>query len=256
MKILVCIKQVINTEGPIALAPGERWLRESGDACYHMNSYDEYALEEALLLKDSIPGVEIHTLSVGPERVTRVVRQALSKGADQGIHLRCDKLPLSALETANYIAQYARNQAFDLVLAGVMSEDAMQCQVGPLLAALLSLPCAVSVTAIELADGGRITVRSELEGMLTEKIVLPLPAVVTVQSGGNIPRYPSLSNIMRAKEKTIRTIDTGDMAAAAPHEEFLPLAYPAAAIKGTILTGTRDEKAEQLLDILHGRSLL
>lgn len=256
MKILVCIKQVIDTDEQLAFLPGERWFEEQCGTHFCMNRYDEHALEEALLLKDKIPRVEIHALSVGPERVTRVISRALSKGADQGIHLRCGKVPLSALETASCIARYARGENFDLILAGVMSEDTMQCQVGPTLAALLSLPCAVSVTATELVDGDRITVLSELEGMMTEKMMMPLPAVVTIQSGGNTPRYPSLSNIMQAKGKTIRTIDAEAMAAAPPREEFLPLAWPPATTKGTTLTGTREQKADQLLNILHERSLL
>lgn len=257
MKILVCIKQVIDTDGELHFAPGARWLREDGDASYRMNRYDEHALEEALLLKERIPGVVIYVLSVGPDRVTQVIRRALSKGADHGIHVRCDKAPLSAQETASCIAHYAGNEAFDLILAGVMSEDAMQCQTGPLLAALLSRPCAVSVVSASLGTGERfVTVDSELEGMLTERVAVSLPALLTIQSGGNTPRYPSLSNILKAREKTFLTLEAGDMPATHPREEFLALAYPVATTKGVVLTGSREEKAERLLGILHERALL
>lgn len=257
MKILVCIKQVIASDSQLSLSPEADWLQEESDTSYRINSYDEYALEEALILKESIPGTEIHAISVGPERVTHVIRQAFSKGADYGVHIRSDKTPLSALETASYIARYAEEKDFDLILAGVMSEDAMQCQVGPLIAALLSLPCAVSVVASSLTAGDQfITVHSELEGIMTEKIRVSLPAVLTIQTGGNRPRYPSLSNILRAKEKVIVTLDAEGMSADAPREEFLPLAYPAVSAKGVVLAGTREEKAEQLLNIFHEKSLL
>ena len=257
MKILVCIKQVIDNDSTLYPSPQAEWLLEDSDSSYRMNSYDEYALEEALLLKERIPGTVIHVISVGPERVTQIIRRAFSKGADYGVHIHSDKTPLSALETASDIACYAGENAFDLILTGVMSEDAMQCQVGPLLAALLSLPCAVSVVAANLVAGDKcVTVHSELEGMMTEKIIVSLPAVLTIQTGGNKPRYPSLSNILRAKEKVIVSLDAEGISAVDPREEFLPLAYPAVSAKGVVLTGTREEKAEQLLNILHERSLL
>ena len=257
MKILVCIKQVIDTDSQPHLSPEAGWLQEDCGCSYRMNSYDEYALEEALLLKEKIPNTEIHVISVGPDRVTQTIKRALSKGADYGVHIRCDKAPLPAFETASCIAGYAREKTFDLILAGVMSEDAMQCQVGPLLAALLSVPCAVSVVAADLAAGDRfMTVHSELEGMLKEEIRVTLPAVITIQTGGNRPRYPSLSNILRAKEKVIVTVDAEELPVTNPRAEYLPLAYPAVSAKGVILTGTREEKAEQLLNILHERSLL
>ncbi len=257
MKILVCIKQVVDMESPLNLKAGDLCLHESDALVYRMNRYDDYALEEALLLKERIAGVELHVVSIGPDRVTEVIKRALSKGADQGLHIRCVKAPLSALETATFIADYARDKAFTLILAGVMSEDSMQCQVGPLVAALLDLPCAVSVTALNYLAGERcITVASELEGLLSEKVVVALPAVLTIQTSEHTPRYPVLSKILRAKKMIIPTLDAGEMPAIRPREEFLPLAYPDVATKGQILHGTRDEKAEQLLNILHDRSLL
>lgn len=257
MKILVCIKQIADTDAPPQYAAGASWLREDVATPYRMNRYDEYALEEALLLKDRLPGVEIHVLSVGPERVTQVIGKALSKGADDGVHIRCDKTPLSAFETATLIARYAAAQAFDLIFTGVMSEDAMQCQVGPMLAALLSLPCAVSIVAAAISeDNTRMLVESELEAGLKEQIMVPLPALVTVQTGGNRPRYASLSNILRAKGKTIRTLEATEMTTPESRELFLPLALPPPATKGIILTGSGEEQAERLLQILHERSLL
>lgn len=257
MKILVCMKQVTDTDASPELEAGSPWLRESADTPFRVNRFDEYALEAALLLKDRDPNTAVHVLSVGPERVVQVVRGALSKGADVGIHVRCDMPWLSALETASHIASFAGNKSYDLVFTGVMSEDAMQGQVGPLLAAHLSLPCAVSVVDLELAsDKTFLLVESELEGGLKEKISLKLPALVTVQTGSRRPRYSSLSNILKAREKTIRTVASEGLPRSEPREVYLPLAFPAPSTKGVVLTGTSEEKAEQLLTILHERALL
>ena len=256
MKILVCIKQVIDSDAPHRIATAGSWLKEDSGTPFRMNCYDEYALEEALILKDTIPGVEIHALTLGPDRAGQVISRALSKGADEGIHLRCNRLPLAAFETATAIAAYAQGHNFDLILAGVMSEDAMQCQVGPMLAALLDIPCAVAVIKTAVAPEERsVSVVSELEGMLAESVTIKLPAVLTIQSGENRPRYPSLSNILRAKQKIVRTIDVTELTAE-PRQEFGPLTYPPAATKGIILSGGLAEKAEQLLTILQERSLL
>jgi electron transfer flavoprotein beta subunit len=257
MKILVCMKQVIDTDASPELEAGSPWLRESSDTPFRVNRFDEYALEAALLLKDRDPNTAVHVLSVGPERVVQVVKGALSKGADVGIHVRCDMPWLSALETASYIASFARGQGYDLVFAGVMSEDAMQGQVGPLLAALLALSCAVSVVDLEIApDETFLLVESELEGGLRERSSLMLPALVTVQTGSRRPRYPSLSNILKAREKTILTVASEGLPRSEPREVYLPLGFPAPSTKGVVLTGTSEEKAEQLLTILHERALL
>jgi electron transfer flavoprotein beta subunit len=255
MKILVCMKQVMDTDAPLRWEPGGSRLREDGGTEYRANRYDEYALEQALLLKDRTPDTEVHVLSLGPDRVTPMLGRALSKGADEAIHLRCDPMPISPFETAGQIARYAAGQAFDLVLAGVMSEDAMQCQTGPLLAAMLNLPCAVSVVKVEMGDkGDRVLVEAELEGGMRERIALPLPALLTIQTGETPPRYPPLSGILRAKGKEIRAREAREPAE--PREEFLPLAFPSASTKGMVLAGTADEKAERLLAMLHERSLL
>lgn len=257
MKILVCIKQIIGCYDSDGLTTNELWPVECNDVTCIMNRYDEHALEEALLLKEAIANVEIHALSVGPDRVTQVIGRALAKGADTGVHIRCNREPLTAMETAAMIVQYAEKEVFDLVFTGVMSEDLMQCQVGPLLSALLAIPCAVSVTALSVEEKEQVvTVQSELEGMMSEKVALPLPALITVQSGGNIPRYPSLSNIFRAKGKRIITIDGDDLPVPQHDLESLPLELPPVATKGIILTGNREEQAKYLLKALRERSLL
>lgn len=255
MKILVCMKQVMDTDAPLRWEPGDNRLSGDGRTEYRANRYDEYALEQALLIKDRMPETEINVLSLGPDRVTPMLARALSKGADEAIHLRSDPVPLSAFETAARIARYAVDEAFDLVLCGVMSEDAMQCQTGPLLAAILDLPCAVAVMSTEIGDNDkRVVVEAELEGGMRERIALPLPALLTIQTGETPPRYPSLTGILGAKSKRIRVVE--EAAATEPREEFLPLAFPPPSAKGMVLSGTPEEKAKRLLAILHERSLL
>lgn len=254
MKILVCIKQVMDGDARLEVEPGGRWPVAGADPPYRISRFDEQALEEALLLKDREPATEIHVLSLGPQRAAGVIGRALAKGADHGIHLLDDAPCATAFATAIRIAEYARGQGFDLILAGVMSEDAMQGQVGPMLAAMLSLPCAVSVVALETWNG-KVLVESELEGGIREKIAVPLPALLTIQGGSSQPRYPSLSNILKAREKSIQVLhaveDKGE-----DRERLGPLAPPPSPVKGRVLSGTSEEKATQLLAILHERSLL
>ena len=255
MKILVCMKQVMDTDAPLRWEPGDNRLSEDGCTEYRANRYDKYALEQALLIKDRMPETEIHVLSLGPDRVTPMLARALSKGADKAIQLRCNPVPLSPFETAARIAHYAAGQDFDLVLCGVMSEDAMQCQTGPFLAALLDLPCAVAVLNAEIENNGdRVVVEAELEGGMRERITLPLPALLTIQTGETPPRYPSLSGILRAKGKQIHVAE--EAAETEPREEFLPLSSQPISAKGMVLAGTAAEKAERLLGLLHERSLL
>lgn len=257
MKILICMKQVIDSSDHRAIRAVGDWLHEDRDTPFKANSYDEYALEEALILKESLPDVEIHVLTVGPERAAQVLRRALSKGADEGIHLLCERQPLSALETAAGIAGYTRSEPFDLILTGVMSEDAMQCQVGPMLAALLDLPCAVAVVGVTLSpDREKTTVASELEGLLTETIEITLPALLTIQSSEHRPRYPSLSNILRARRKQLLTLAAEPPAGSAPRQLAGAPEPPPAATKGVVLAGTRQVQADRLLDIFEQRSLL
>ncbi len=257
MKILVCIKQVMDRDARLEVEPGGRWPVAGPDSAFRISRFDEQALEKALLLKDRNPAAEIHVLSLGPQRVAGAIGRALAKGADHGIHLLDDSPCLPAFATATRIAEYACGQGFDLILAGVMSEDAMQCQVGPMLATMLAIPCAVAVVALATGPNEKeVLVESELAGGIREKISVPLPALLTIQSSGSQPRYPSLSNILKAKGKTIFTVDRPEGKEVKDSDIFGSLAPPQMPIKGHILSGTTEEKAGQLLQILNERSLL
>jgi len=256
MRILVCVKQVADTESNLILNNSSSWIEEDNKIAYRMNRYDEYALEEALLIKDAIQGVQLDVVSVGPDRAYSTVKKSLEKGADNGIHIKCDNPALSATGTSSLIAQYASDKNYDLIFAGVMSEDLMQSQVGPMIAALLSIPCAVSAVKSELKnDLTSIAVGSELEGGIIEKVEITLPCLITVQTGINRPRYPSLSNVMRARSMEVITIDS-DLKTNEIYDEILSVNYPPVFSKGIVIDGSSEEKAVKLLDLFHEKALI
>jgi electron transfer flavoprotein beta subunit len=258
MKILVCIKQVPDPESSIEIDPGARWITDHKGMVYRMNRYDEYALEEAVLIREALENVTVEVVSVGPARAAAVLKKGLEKGADNAIHIIDENAGYRppAL-TAARIADYAGTHGYDLIFTGVMAEDDMQSQVGPLIAARLELPCATSVTKETLdKEGGVITAECELEGGSMETVALPLPCLLAIQSGINRPRYPSLSNVFRAKDQALMVIDDDATPAAVPHEDIVSLLYPPRSTKGMVLAGTSEEKAEQLLTLLHEKSFL
>jgi electron transfer flavoprotein beta subunit len=258
MKILVCIKQVVCSENSLELNPNGKWIQETDSTEFRMNRFDEYALEEALLIKEANPDVTIDVVSFGPDRVKHVVKKGLSKGADNGVHIFYEESGYCPpRKIAQQIADYAGKQSYDLILTGVMAEDDMLCQVGPMTAAFLSIPCAVSVVKEEIDMINRIiTVQSEMESGKVEEVILSLPALLTIQTGINQPRYPSLSNIVRANSQELIVIKKTFREDPPDKETLLSIDYPAKSSKICILEGSAEEKAEQLLTIFHSKSLL
>ncbi len=257
MKILVCVKQVADIDSNLKINDTSSWIEENTKIAYRMNRYDEYALEEALLIKDVLPGTTVDVLSVGPARAVSTVRKSLEKGADKGIHIICDNPALPAFDTASLIAEYVLDKQYDIIFAGVVSEDMMQSQVGPMIASLLSMPSAVNVVKSELINNlTALSVKSELEGGIIENIEVALPCLVTIQTGLNLPRYPSLSNVMRARSLQITTINSEDLKKTQSCVEILSIEYPPVSSKGTILTGSIEEKAVKLLNLFHEKALI
>ena len=258
MKILVCVKQVADMESPVEIAPTGDRVRTDGPVAFRMNRYDEYALEEAVLIREARGDVTIDALSIGPPRFSATLKKSLEKGADAAVHVLLDEegyLPPG--RTAALIAGFAAGKGYDLILTGVMSEDDMQCQTGPLAAALLGIPCAVSVIGEHIDEPGRtVTVNCELEGGLSERMSLPLPCLLAIQSGINRPRYPSLSNVLRAKEQAVITIPAPEIDPVVPSERVIGLRYPERSTRGIVIEGTTDEKALRLIEMLHEKSLL
>ena len=209
MKIAVAIKQVPDRDAPVRIAASSKWIDES-EMQWAMNEPDAYALEEALLLKEQAGG-EVIVVSAGPERVGSTSREALAKGADRAIHIVCDDLSgRDALGVARLLAAAIKPENPDLVLTGLQSEDLGLGQTGVIIAELLELPHATMILHVEKTDAG-LKVKRELEEGWFQSIEMSLPAVLTMQSGGNKLRYATLMGIKRAKTKQLRTVNAAEL---------------------------------------------
>jgi len=249
VNIVVCVKQVPAKDAPLHIAEGEAWIRET-DIGFEMNEPDSFALEEALRLKEKHGG-EVVVLSMGPERVKQTIKEALAKGADRGIHVADDKFfLLDPLGAAKSIAAALRKESFDLILTGLQSDDLGAGQTGVLLAELLGLPHATIIMQIEVQAAG-LKVKRELEAGWFQWVELPLPAVLSIQSGINKVRYASLKGIMAAKKKEIVTIPRESLGVAhEPTEKVERIYVPQKTKKTEFITGTPKEEAAKLLEKL------
>lgn len=258
MKILVCVKQVPDSSDTLAIDEGTGQIVFKASTVFRMNRYDEFALEEALLIKGKFPGTSVHALSFGPERAGTTVRRAIEMGADHGVHiLFTPEIYVSPFNTAWFIASYARNRDYDLIMAGVMAEDTMACQAGQLIAALLDLPYVTSVISTEFQpEKGVVNVDREIEGGRRLSVLLEMPAVLTIQSGINTPRYPSLSNVLRARTQQQEVIKAECFNVPEIREECINVRFPAPVSMGTFIEGSSREKARKLLRILHEKNVL
>ncbi len=256
MKILVCVKQVPDSESVIEIAASGEWIAEDG-LVFRMNRFDEYAVEEALVIRDAFPGSTVTALTVGPKRAESTARRAMEMGADRGVRIPLETPGYaSPMAVASLIAAHARGEGYDLILCGAMAEDDMQAQVGPLLAEMLDIPSATSVIAAAVSGDAAIRVEREIEGGARETMELLLPALVSVQPGINRPRYPSLSNVLRAKAQPI-TGETRDITVNVDVLERLTrLRLPDRSSRCELLAGNAAGKAEALLAILSAKSLL
>ncbi|MFH2131367.1 MAG: electron transfer flavoprotein subunit beta/FixA family protein [bacterium] len=259
MKILVCVKQVpeFNPEAEIKINENSQGIVFDHLTAFRMNRFDEYAVEEALLIKKQFPDITIDALTVGPESAAAVVRRAMGMGADHGIHILTgeDRL-FPADQVARWIAEVTQTRGYDLILTGVMSEDQMQGQVGPMLAECLGIPGATSVIAESTSpEQGTVAAEREIEGGYRELLELNLPALLTVQSGINTPRYPSLSNVMRAKRARLETVPAGTLMSQ-PATSITDLHYPEKTRAAEVLPGTQEEKAAQLFRILQEKAII
>ncbi|ACL06186.1 Electron transfer flavoprotein (Etf), beta-subunit [Desulfatibacillum aliphaticivorans] len=256
MKILVCVKQVPDPEVDLELTPDGR-VTPKRDS-YVMNRLDEYAMEEAMRLKESMDGVQVEAVTVGPEEAEASLRRALAMGASNGIFIPVDEdRALTSFETASLIASAVKDKNYDLIMCGVMSEDEMAGAVGPMIAGILDLPWVTSAISLEKpADKNAVDVLREGEGGVQETIQLTLPALATIQSGTRQPRYPSLSNMMRANKQELEVVGPSGQSPSRPVDQILGAAPPKQKGQGVFLEGSTAEKARQLVSILKERALL
>lgn len=242
MKIAVCLKQVPTREWQPRLTDGRTWVREQ-DASFEMNEPDAYALEEALRLREKHGG-EVVVCSGGPARVQQVIREALARGADRAIHVEADALASAdAAMTAAALAPAMRDEAFDIVLTGLQSDDQGHAQMGVALAEHLGIPHSTIIMEVQV-DGETVRVKRELEGGWFQWVTMPLPALVTIQSGINQLRYATLKGIMAAKKKEIRKVAVPE--GATPRQRIVGLAVPTRQKQAVMLTGSPAEIATEL----------
>jgi electron transfer flavoprotein beta subunit len=249
MKIIVAIKQVPDRDAQLRIDAAGKWIQES-DLQFALNEPDAYALEEALQLKEKHGG-EVIVLSAGPERVGTTIREALAKGADRAIQVTCDDLGTrDALGVARLLAAAIQTESPDLILTGLQSEDLGLGQTGVILAELLNLPHATLILHVEKTDSG-LTVKRELEEGWFQTIEMPLPAVLTIQSGGNKLRYATLMGIKRAKMKEVRQLSAAELGVdPAPVVVLEQVAMPKKQKSTQMLTGTPKETAAALVEKL------
>jgi electron transfer flavoprotein beta subunit len=246
MKIAVCIKQVPTREWQPRLNDARTWIREQ-DASYEMNEPDAYALEEALRLREKHGG-EVVVCSAGPARVQQVIREALARGADRAIHVEDDRLAAAdAFVTADALAAAMTEERFDLVLTGLQSDDQGQAQAGVVLAERLAMPHSTIIMDVQIS-GASLKVKRELEGGWFQWIEMPLPALLTIQSGINQLRYATLKGIMAAKKKEIRK--AAMPADLRPSQQIVSLAVPTRAKQTRLIDGSAGAAAKELTRLL------
>jgi len=243
MKIAVCIKQVPSRDWHPRLDESKTWIRET-DATYEMNEPDAYALEEALRLKEKHGG-EVVVCSAGPARVAQVLREALARGADRAIHVEGDAIASAdAFVVADALAAAMADERFDLVLTGLQSDDQGFGQTGVALAERLGLPHATIIMEVAV-ESSSVRVKRELEGGWFQWVTMPLPALLTIQSGINQLRYATLKGIMAAKKKEVRkaTVPTGVV----PRQTIASLYVPEKTKKTQLIQGSAAEAAKELV---------
>ncbi len=258
MKILVCIKAVPEVAAAVTFHPDAPAVVVDHTTLLRMNRFDEFAVEEAVRIKSRFPGAVIDVVSVGPENAQKIIQRAMGMGADAGYHFLSGYVQsCNAHYAAGCIAAFAAQQSYDLILTGVMSEDMMQFQTGPMIAQRLHVPWATSVIYENIGpDQKTVYVEREMGAGVREQKEISLPAVLTLQSGINAPRYPSVSKLLRAMDAGVTSMPAESFMRHFPMLTNIGYLYPKQIRQGLILKGTTREKAVQLLHILHEKGLL
>ena len=256
MKIVVAVKQVPERDAVVRVAADGRGVDESNVA-WTMNEPDAYALEEALQLKERAGEGEVVVLCAGPERVQSTLREALAKGADRALHVVTPETgegslgARDSLDVARLLAAAVKAEAADLVLTGLQSDDLGAGQTGVVMAELLGVPHATLVLQVELQGNGSgrtIKVKRELEDGWMQHVEMPLPALLTIQSGGNRLRYATLMGIKRARQKEMREVPAAGAGKRA--DEVVKVSPPTRVKRTEMLTGSPDEIAKTLVERL------
>ncbi len=255
MKIIVCIKQVVDTGASLEIKDGRVNFEGSPRV---LNPYDEFAVEEAVRIRENQPEAEITLITLGPDNYKDTLRKGLAMGADQAVHLLDPSFEnLDSLGIARALSMAIKTMSYDLVLCGRQAVDDDMAQVGPCLATLLKIPCVTVITELTFfEDFSKATVTRQIEGG-SEIIETSLPALFTCQKGLNEPRLPSLKGIMAAKKKKVTTLSAADigfdsatMGVGVNKTEQIELSLPPSRKKGVILEGSVAEVSAELASTL------
>jgi electron transfer flavoprotein beta subunit len=261
LNMVVCAKRVPETaETELRIEDDGGSIREES-LVFDINEWDNYALEEALRLREEHEGT-VTVVTLGPEASEEMIRSCVAKGADETILLSDPALQGGdAVAVARVLAAAVRRLDYDLVLTGTQASDDGWGQVGPLVAHLLEIPCATLVTQVEVEDD-IVLVRRELEEELQEEVEMPLPALLAVQTGINEPRYASVRGIRKALKHEIEKpdlsaldLDESDVGAAGSRSRVLKLFHPPRGEKAVMLEGTPSQCASELLGILRSKQV-
>ena len=260
MKIMVCLKQVPHQDARLDIDANGTWIQED-NIKFEINSYDTYALEEALRNKDA-GEAEVLVVSIGPDRVTQALRTALGMGADRAVHVKDPEANGSdALGIAKILAAVAKEENPDLIYMGLMSEDGNVTAVPPMVAELVGVPHTTGGVKVERANG-TVTVEREVEGGVREVVELQSPCLIAVQTGLNQVRYASLKGIMAAKKKPLDVKSVADLGlsgqvgAGAAKVKIEKIAPPPKGDRAEILEGSPDEVAAALVGKIKELGLL
>jgi electron transfer flavoprotein beta subunit len=251
LKIFVLLKRTFDTEEKITMSGGK--INEDG-AEFIINPYDEYAVEEAIQVRDAHGG-EVTVISVGNEESEKQLRTALAMGADKAvlINIEDDVENRDQFTTAKVLSEYLEDKGADLILAGNVAIDGGSGQVGPRVAGMLGIPFVTTITKLEI-DGENVTVTRDVEGD-SEVIETTLPLLVTAQQGLNEPRYPSLPGIMKAKKKPFDEFELDDLDLEEEDVEAktktLEIYLPAKKEAGKVLSGDLQDQVKELVQLLH-----
>lgn len=249
MKIVVAIKQVPARDSLLKVDASGTWI-EDADLSYEINEPDAYALEAGLQLKEK-QGGEVVVLCAGPDRASQTIREALAKGADRAIHIETDEANTAdPLTLARMMAQALASEKPDLILTGLQSDDLGYGQTGVILAETMGLPHATLIMNIEV-EGAGIKVKRELEDGWFQHVLMPLPALLTIQSGATKLRYATLMGIKKAKSKEVKKLDAAGLGVAGAGSVRLDRIYmPEKTKRSQIFDGPPKEAAAQLVEKL------
>lgn len=255
MKILVCIKQVPDMESKFKIDGAGTWY-DTADLAWRMNEYDEYAVEQAVQLKEESGDADLTVLCIGSDKVKETMKKALAMGCDRGVHVADDAVTSKEpFEIAGIIAEFTRDKQFDLIFTGMQSQDRGSAQVGILVAEMLAIPSISTIVEFSYADG-MAAVKRELEGGIRALVSVKTPALFTCQLGLNTPRYPTLPNIMKAKRKELLSVPVQELLNVEARQKTEKTYFPEKKGGGIVLEGDPADLADNLIQILKDKTAI